>query len=438
MSVISKALGGEQEELLAVLKGQKAVGAVTTMRTADIHVIPGFNLRPAFDVKAREADKSLWLNMLANGYNDEWPMLVRWNPDTKKIEVLEGHRRLDAAKLAGIETVAVRLTTQPFDMVKHTLALIQSNSGEQLTPAAMGAAILRLEREVDAKGEKLTREELAKKLGKSVKTLHNYVAALARDAYFGALVAQGQIRNTTVTILAGYHGEDVAKQIVAYAVEHKLAKQEPGKGQGEYTLKSMAPAELAITGGTPKCDPKADRARIAELEAARVAAGPGGAVPPNGGATPPAPNGGTDTAQGRGPARDTAPATPPAPAATVSNGGTNGKTVLSGMFKVVGDAEIHDTTGRIGYGDSPAKARAIVDALNEWHRAPAPVVMEAPATPPATPPVAPVAPVESNVVPMVAPVVATPPKAPAKPARKPARAAAATTRKAPAKSSRRK
>src|SRR4051812_40159541 len=70
-----------------------------------LQVIPGYNVRDAFDPELDEEDRSLLASMLANGYLMDEPITVRRVGNA--LHVIRGHRRLDAAKRAGIKFVSI-------------------------------------------------------------------------------------------------------------------------------------------------------------------------------------------------------------------------------------------------------------------------------------------------------------------------------------------
>lgn len=221
---------------------------------AMIRIIPGYNVRDAFNPETDPADASLAENMLANGYIADKPIVVRIVDGAAY--VIAGHRRLSAAnwvntqhaiangKRGKRDTRPIRgVTVLPEALasngevrspVEMSYDLELSNTGKPLSPGERGANILRLR----AMGE--TDETIAKRLGIGTRWVADLAKLGRSDPRLKALVKAGVIPPSTAVNLIRAHGPEAATGIAEAAAV--IAK---GRGKANATGKDVAKAEAA-------------------------------------------------------------------------------------------------------------------------------------------------------------------------------------------------
>jgi hypothetical protein len=221
---------------------------------AMIRIIPGYNVRDAFNPETDPADASLAENMLANGYIADKPIVIRIVDGAAY--VIAGHRRLSAAnwvntqhaiangKRGKRDTRPIRgVTVLPEALasngevrspVEMSYDLELSNTGKPLSPGERGANILRLR----AMGE--TDETIAKRLGIGTRWVADLAKLGRSDPRLKALVKAGVIPPSTAVNLIRAHGAEAATDIAEAAAV--IAK---GRGKANATGKDVAKAEAA-------------------------------------------------------------------------------------------------------------------------------------------------------------------------------------------------
>jgi ParB family chromosome partitioning protein len=147
------------------------------------------------------------------------PILARRT--AKGIEVVAGERRLRAAKIAGLKTVPVIVSTELKDGAALELALIENIQREDLNPIEEAEAYERLMEEYG-----LTHEEIAKRVGKSRSTVTNMLRLLDLPPQVQELLAVGEISagHARALVGAGAAGELIA--IARRIADEKLTVRE--------------------------------------------------------------------------------------------------------------------------------------------------------------------------------------------------------------------
>src|SRR3954468_22318609 len=96
-----------------------------------LRVIPGYNVRDAFDPDLDDDDKALYRSMLGNGYDPDSPILCRLDKDGT-LWIIRGHQGAAAAMLAKVPFVTIALETVARDQNALLIDLITSNNGKSL------------------------------------------------------------------------------------------------------------------------------------------------------------------------------------------------------------------------------------------------------------------------------------------------------------------
>lgn len=121
------------------------------------------------------------------------PLVVRGNPDSGGYFLIAGERRLQAAKLAGLEEVPV-LLREAGDQASLELSLIENLQRSDLNPLEAAAGYRRL-----AEGFDLTHDEIAARVGKSRTAISNTLRLLnlsqqVQEALRSDLISEGHAR----------------------------------------------------------------------------------------------------------------------------------------------------------------------------------------------------------------------------------------------------
>ena len=240
--------------------GFTMLSGIPCIDPASVRVIPGYNVRDAFDPATDASDAQLADNMAANGFIADKPITVRIVDNVAY--VVAGHRRLDAANwinaqwlaanpvkgkaaakkaaanrpIRGVTFIpeAVQANGEVRSPVEMSYDLELSNTGKPLSPAERGANILRLR----AMGE--TDETIAKRLGIGTRWVGDLAKLGRSDPRLKALVKAGVIPPTTAILLERAHGAAIGTEVAVKAAA--IAK---GKGKASATGKDVAEAEAA-------------------------------------------------------------------------------------------------------------------------------------------------------------------------------------------------
>lgn len=139
------------------------------------------------------------------------PLVVR--PTAGGFELIAGERRLRAAKEAGLDRVPV-LIRQAGDNESMELALVENLQRENLSPLDTAAAYQAL---IDGFG--LTKEQLARRLGKSRAAVTNTLRLVQLPGPIREMLGRGQLSEGHARALLGMQTQDqmvrLAKQVQA-------------------------------------------------------------------------------------------------------------------------------------------------------------------------------------------------------------------------------
>jgi ParB family transcriptional regulator, chromosome partitioning protein len=143
------------------------------------------------------------------------PLVVR--PTPGGFELIAGERRLRAAKEAGLERVPV-LIRQAGEDESVELALVENLQRENLSPLETAAAYQAL---MDGFG--LTRERLARRLGKSRTAVTNTLRLVHLPEGIQALLNDGKLSEGHARALLGLETEEQMARLAQRVVDEKLS-----------------------------------------------------------------------------------------------------------------------------------------------------------------------------------------------------------------------
>jgi ParB family transcriptional regulator, chromosome partitioning protein len=143
------------------------------------------------------------------------PLVVR--PTPGGFELIAGERRLRAAKEAGLERVPV-LMRQAGEDESMELALVENLQRENLSPLETAAAYQAL---MDGFG--LTRERLARRLGKSRAAVTNTLRLVQLPERIQALLGDGKLSEGHARALLGLETEEQMTHLAQRVVDEKFS-----------------------------------------------------------------------------------------------------------------------------------------------------------------------------------------------------------------------
>jgi ParB family chromosome partitioning protein len=143
------------------------------------------------------------------------PLVVR--PTPGGFELIAGERRLRAAREAGLERVPV-LIRQAGEDESVELALVENLQRENLSPLETAAAYQAL---MDGFG--LTRERLARRLGKSRAAVANTLRLVHLPERIQALLGEGKLSEGHARALLGLETEEQMTRLAQKVIDEKLS-----------------------------------------------------------------------------------------------------------------------------------------------------------------------------------------------------------------------
>ncbi|WP_228282241.1 ParB/RepB/Spo0J family partition protein [Rubrobacter tropicus] len=168
------------------------------------------------------------------------PLVVR--STTGGFELIAGERRLRAAKEAGLDRVPV-LIRQAGDNESMELALVENLQRENLSPLETAAAYQAL-----MEGFGLTKDQLARRLGKSRAAVTNTLRLAQLPASIREMLGQGQLSEGHARALLGLQAEDQMVRLARRVNDEKLSVRQTEELVREQA--NVAP-ESAPTGARP-------------------------------------------------------------------------------------------------------------------------------------------------------------------------------------------
>lgn len=165
------------------------------------------------------------------------PLVVR--STTGGFELIAGERRLRAAKEAGLDRVPV-LIRQAGDNESMELALVENLQRENLNPLETAAAYQAL---MDGFG--LTRDQLARRLGKSRAAVTNTLRLAQLPETIRDMLGQGMLSEGHARALLGLRSEGHMVQLARRVSAEKLSVRQTEEIVRDQANEASPPAETA-------------------------------------------------------------------------------------------------------------------------------------------------------------------------------------------------
>ena len=167
------------------------------------------------------------------------PLVVRSTP--AGFELIAGERRLRAAKEAGLDRVPV-LIRQAGEDESMELALVENLQRENLSPLDTAAAYQAL---MDGFG--LSREQLARRLGKSRTAVTNTLRLVHLPEGIQTLLGQGRISEGHARALLGLQNEEQMTELARRVAAEKLSVRKT-----EELVREMLASPRTTAGAVPE------------------------------------------------------------------------------------------------------------------------------------------------------------------------------------------
>jgi hypothetical protein len=196
--------------------------------------LPGFNVRvknEAYDERVSAIADSI----VANGFYSHKPLGgLLLDSDHDHLFIHDGGHRLDAIPLAiergaTIAAVPVAVAPQGTTVEDLTVSLVQSNTGEPLSPVEMGAVVKRL------LSYGMEKDEIARRIGKTTRHLDNLLVLAGAPITVRTAVADGKIAAAEAVKLVRKDPKTAASKVadaVKKAEDAGKAKATPKTMQG--------------------------------------------------------------------------------------------------------------------------------------------------------------------------------------------------------------
>jgi ParB/RepB/Spo0J family partition protein len=170
----------------------------------------------AFDPQGNEADAELLASVKHYGVLDR---LLLWLPDGVGYEVIAGHRRLAAARLAGLKVVPVEVIACADPGEVHAMVIVENLQRADLTAIDEARAYQGLIEEL-----KLTQKEVAKRVGKTQGHVSQRLALLGMAPAVQEMVQDRELDSSVAREVAGLPA--ALQQPVAAEIAHGMDKGE--------------------------------------------------------------------------------------------------------------------------------------------------------------------------------------------------------------------
>ena len=165
------------------------------------------------------------------------PLVVRSTP--AGFELIAGERRLRAAREAGLERVPV-LIRQAGENESMEMALVENLQRENLSPLETAAAYQAL---MDGFG--LSKDQLARRLGKSRAAVTNTLRLVQLPENIQALLSEGRISEGHARALLGLENEEQMTELALKVGEEKLSVRKTEELVREMLSNPRAPSQAA-------------------------------------------------------------------------------------------------------------------------------------------------------------------------------------------------
>jgi ParB family chromosome partitioning protein len=190
------------------------------------------------------------------------PLLVR-PLEGGRYELIAGERRLRAARLAGLETVPSYVRAEELDTNKLELALIENMARVDLNPIDAARACAAL---VDDLG--LTKEEVAKRVGKSRVAVSNLIRLLNLPDDVIELVERGELSEGHGRALLRANDHFNRRRLARQAVEHGWSVRETERRAEHAALEASDSNGKVEDQGKHGSDDRTESGEAAEAAAA--------------------------------------------------------------------------------------------------------------------------------------------------------------------------
>lgn len=225
-----------------IKEGKRRPDTIFYSKPDEIGILDGFNVRIR-DESYLAHIQSIKESMLADGFHPDKPIsvVVKTVDDQPKAFVVNGHSRLEAAKLAiaegaDFDEVPLILHSKTVNMDLMLADLIKSNSGRPLTAYEAAIVCSRL------LNRQLTEAEISRKTGLSPSYVNGLLLLAQAPQSLANLVINGTISATVAIDEIRRNGVSAAtKRLVRLAAER--VDPETGK-QGKITAKSLPGAKF--------------------------------------------------------------------------------------------------------------------------------------------------------------------------------------------------
>jgi len=229
--------------------------ALREVAPADLAPAP-WQTREALDPEALE---ELVASIRASGVLE--PLLARRLPGGG-LELLAGHRRREAAGLAGLETVPVRVLHIPDDAKAQAVTLTENLAREDLSPWEEAMGLHALRETLRTAGEKATRDRLAEMTGRGAGTVSESLAIAeglkSATSKLGKGDRQALTKLPKAALLNASRGKHMASR-VELLVAALAALQEPGAAPGKVTREALKRRQKKGPGRPPHAFTLTDR-----------------------------------------------------------------------------------------------------------------------------------------------------------------------------------
>jgi ParB family chromosome partitioning protein len=182
------------------------------------------------------------------------PLVVR--PTPGGFELIAGERRLRAAKEAALERVPV-LIRQAGEDESMELALVENLQRENLSPLETAAAYQAL---MDGFG--LTKERLARRLGKSRAAITNTLRLVHLPERIQALLGEGKLSEGHARALLGLETEEQMTRLAQQVVDEKLSVRKTEELVREQQGSPREPSHAVPNQGTATPDEFNEASRL--------------------------------------------------------------------------------------------------------------------------------------------------------------------------------
>lgn len=194
--------------------------------------LPGFNVRVKNEAY-QERVAGIADSIEANGYYSHKPLGgVLLDSDHDHLFVHDGEHRLDALALlkergVAIAAVPVAVAPQGTTVEDLTVSLVQSNTGEPLSPVEMGAVVKRL------MSYGLDKEAVSKRIGKTTRHIDNLLVLAGAPVGVRTAVADGKIAAAEAVKLVRKDPKNAATKVA------EAVKRAEAAGAKKATPKTM-------------------------------------------------------------------------------------------------------------------------------------------------------------------------------------------------------